>query len=158
MYEQFASEAIGKRVNFLFRITMRHIRGEMKKIGIGASDYSFIFILFFKEGLSQDEMSKIMYVDKSYTARALARLEKLGMVERRPDPDEHRVKRVYLCEKARDLEDDIFRVLMDWQQVLVKDIEHDEFKIIRDGLDKMLDNARSALGYEDPSQILGKKS
>ena len=157
MYDQFANEAMGKRINFLFRLSMRHIRGEMKKIGVGPSDYSFLFILFFREGLSQDEMSKAMYVDKSYTARAIARLEKMGLVERRPDPEEYRVKRIFLKEKARGMEDDIFSVLINWQNVLVKDIDPEDVEIIRNGLDKMLENARSALGCDDPAIIIRKE-
>ncbi len=81
MYEDFIEKAIGRRVSILFRLSMSHIRREMKKLGFGAGDYPFLAILFFKEGLSQDELSRQMRVDKSYTARALVKLEKMGMIE-----------------------------------------------------------------------------
>ena len=76
MYAEFEKMVMGKRINILFRLSMMHIRNEMKKLGFGAGDYPFIALLFFNEGLSQDELSRQMRVDKSYTARALAKIEK----------------------------------------------------------------------------------
>ena len=76
---------MGRRINLLFRLTMSYLRLEMKKLGIGAGDYTFLIILFFLPGLSQDELSRLLHVDKSYTARSVARLEKMGLVERKPD-------------------------------------------------------------------------
>lgn len=101
MYEGFADASMGRRIDLLFRLSMMHIRNEMKQLGFGAGDYPFIAMLFLNEGLSQDELSRQMRVDKSYTARALAKLEKSGMMERRPDPYEHRIKRVFLGQEAR---------------------------------------------------------
>ena len=148
MYESFAKESVGKKVNVLFRLCMNHIRNEMKKMGFGAGDYPFLALLFFKEGQSQDELSKRMRVDKSYTARALAKLEKIGMIERRPDPEEHRIKRVFLSQKSRDMETDFFYMLRNWHKTLVKDIDPGSLAIIQAGLDQMIENAEDALGLE----------
>ena len=143
--QAFAEQATGRRINLLFRLTMSHLRAEMKEIGIGAGDYPFMAILFFLPGLSQDELSRQMHVDKSYTARAVAKLEKAGLVERRPDPDEHRIKRVYLTEKAVSMKDLFFNIAKDWNEILVKDIDPGDLKIIRDGMDKMMNNAMMSL-------------
>ena len=111
MYREFAEISMGKRINLLYRLSMMNLRNEMKKLGVGVGDYAFIAFLFINEDVSQDELSRMMRVDKSYTARALARLEKLGLVERKPDPDEHRIKRVVLSEKARKMEQYFFAIL-----------------------------------------------
>lgn len=153
MDTKFVEEAIARRINLLFRLTMAHLRTEMKKLGIGAGDYTFLIIPFFQPGLSQDELSRLIHVDKSYTARSLARLEKMGLVERRPDPQEHRVKRVFLTQKALDMEAAFLGVLKGWQDILVKDIHPDELKIIREGLDKMMDNACQSLYGQPPESF-----
>jgi DNA-binding MarR family transcriptional regulator len=150
MFKKFAPESVGRRLNFLFRISKQHLRQEMKKLGVGEGDYAFIVILFVIDGLSQDELSRQMRVDKSYTARAVAKLEKMGMLERRPDPDEHRVKRVFLTKKARDMELDIFNIAKGWHDTLVKDIDPEDLAVIQAGLDKMIENGQSALGLEKP--------
>ncbi|MCF6247469.1 MAG: MarR family transcriptional regulator [Desulfobacula sp.] len=148
MHETFAKESVGKKVNSLFRLCMIHLRNEMKKMGVGAGDYPFLAFLFFKEGQSQDELSKRMRVDKSYTARALAKLEKLGMIERRPDLNEHRVKRVFLSQKSRDMETPFFEMLKNWHNTLIKNIDPDDLAIVQSGMDQMIENAEDALGLE----------
>ncbi len=148
MYESFKNVAVGRRINLLFRLSMMHIRNEMKKLGFGAGDYAFLILLFVKDGLSQDEITRQMRVDKSYTARALAKLEAAGMVERRPDPEEYRVKRVFLGQKARAIETDFFEILKGWHDTLVEGIDPDRLKQVLEDVDHMIENAENRLGLK----------
>ncbi len=154
MDTSFIEEAMGRRINLLFRLTMSHMRIEMKKLGVGAGDYTFLIVLFFLPGSSQDELSRHIHVDKSYTARAVARLEKMGLVERRADPDEHRIKRVFLTQKSLDMEDAFFQVMKNWNNTLVKDIPPGELKILRKGMDKMMENACVSLYGRSPETFI----
>lgn len=146
MFASFAPESVGRRINILFRMSMRHLRQEMKDLDVGTSDYAFLAMLFVKDGQSQDELSRNMQVDKSYTARAVAKLEKSDMVRRLPDPHEHRIKRVFLTEKAWDKEKDFFRVLQDWHNILIRNIDPDTLRIILAGMDQMIENGQASLG------------
>ncbi len=123
-----------------------------------SGDYAILFILYMEDGLSQDELSRRLRVDKSYTARAVAHLEKMGMVKRKPDPHEHRIKRVFLGNNGRDMESDFFKVAKTWHQTLVKDIDPEDLAVIRAGMDKMMANAETALGLEDPYNDFNRKS
>ena len=152
MFETLVKESIGKRISILFRLSMINFRNEMKKLGFGAGDYAFLAVLFLNEGLSQDELSRRMRVDKSYTARALAKLEKGKMVERRPDPVEHRIKRVFLGERALENKINFFKIVLTWHNALVKDIEEDDLEIIRSGMDKMINNAETHLDLEETNK------
>jgi DNA-binding MarR family transcriptional regulator len=149
MYESFAKKSVGKRINILFRLSMMNFRKEMKKLGFGAGDYAFLAILFIKEGLSQDELSRRMRVDKSYTAKTIVKLEKIGMVERRPDPEEYRIKRVFLGEKALTNKSGFFNIVKNWHAVLEKNIDEEHLEIILAGMDKMIANAEACLGLEE---------
>ena len=75
-----------------------------------------------------------------------AKLEKAGMVERRPDTEKHRIKRVFLGKKALDNKLNFFNILQDWHKILVKDIDKDDLDIVRTGIDKMITNAETFLG------------
>ena len=157
MFQEFAAESVGRRINLLFRLSMMHIRGEMKKMGVGPGDYVILPILFLQDGLSQDELSKQMRVDKSNIARAVAKMEKMGMVERKPDPHEHRIKRVYLCQKALEMQTSFFNVLKEWHHILVKDIDPWELDVIKRGMDRMMKNAEDSLGLEELDNIFNRK-
>ncbi len=154
MFLQFAPESVVRRLNLLFRLSMKHLRQEMKKLDlVDAGDYTFLALLFIRDGQNQDQLSRNMLVDKSYTARALARLEKMGLVERRPDPSEHRTKRVFLAQKTRDMEFAFFKVSKGWHDVLVEGIDPGDLKIILSGLDRMLENGRNSLGLQKPENL-----
>ncbi len=152
MYKSFAEKSVGKRIHILFRLSMMNLRDKMKKLGFGAGDYAFLAILFMDEGLSQDELSRRMRVDKSYTARNIAKLEKIGMVERRPDPEEYRIKRVFLSEKALENKSDFFNIVKNWHAILTKDIDEEDLDVICAGMDKMITNAEACLGLEETSK------
>ncbi len=158
MFKKFAADSMGRRINLLFRLTMMYARDEFKKMGVGAGDYAILFNLFMEDGLSQDELSKRLRVDKSYTARAVAQLEKTGMVKRKPDPHEHRIKRVFLGDNGRDMESEFFRVAKTWHETLVKDIDPQDLAVVQAGMDRMMANAENALGLEDLYNDFNRKS
>lgn len=148
MYTEFAKASMGKRINILFRLSMMNFRNEMKKLGFGAGDYPFIALVFLNEGLSQDELSRQMRVDKSYTARALAKLEKSGMIERQTDEKEHRIKRVFIGPEARRIEREFFDILETWNTALISDIDPEQIETVRRVMDQMIVNAETFLGLE----------
>ncbi len=148
MLKSFVEKSVGKRIHLLYRLTMMNIRDEMKKLGFGAGDYGFLAMLFIQDGMSQDELSKLMRVDKSYTARAIAKLEKSGMVERRPDPEEHRIRRVFLGEKAFEIKPQFVAALKKWHHTLIKEVDLDELDIAIRVLDQMQINAEAHLGLD----------
>ncbi len=87
-------------------------------------------MLFIQGGMSQDELSKFLRVDKSYTARAIAKLEKSRMAEHQPDPNEHRVRRVFLEKKAFKIIPLFIGALKQWHNVLIKYVDIDELDIL----------------------------
>lgn len=58
-------------------------------------------------GLSQNEMASILEVEPISVGRLIDRLEARGLVERRPDPGDRRVRRLHLTDQARPYLDDI---------------------------------------------------
>ena len=145
MLKSFVEKSVVKRIHILYRLSMMNVRNEIKKLGFGPGDYGFLAMLFIQDGLSQDEISKQMRVDKSYTARAIAKLEKAGMVERRPDPNEHRIRRVFLDEKAFEIEPQFVDMLQQWHSTLIEGVNPEELSILCKVLDQMKVNAEAHL-------------
>ncbi len=148
MLKSFAEKSVDKRIHLLYRLTMMNIRKEMKKLGFGAGDYGFLAMLFIQDGMSQDEISNFMRVDKSNTTRAITKLEKSGIVERRPDPEEHRIRRVFLGEKAFEIKPQFIAAIKQWHNALIKNVDPDELGIVIRVLDQMQKNAEDQLNLE----------
>jgi DNA-binding MarR family transcriptional regulator len=58
-------------------------------------------------GLSQNEMASILEVEPISVGRMIDRLEARGLVERRSDPADRRVRRLHLLPAARSILDEI---------------------------------------------------
>ena len=63
--------------------------------------HSNVFTFTPPEGIQVSELSKLAHVRKQSMAQAVDELEKLGYVERRPDPRDGRARLVFLTARGR---------------------------------------------------------
>ncbi len=59
--------------------------------------------LYRFEGISQQDLARKLLVGRSNISMLLPQIEKRGLIERRADPDDRRILRLYLTDKGRDL-------------------------------------------------------
>ncbi len=98
------SDNLVRQIGLLYRYMMRALEAETAPLGMGAGRFSYLFILYINEGVTQQDIAYRMQADKAAVARTLVQLEMQGYVERRSDPDDGRVTRVYLTDKSRKMQ------------------------------------------------------
>ena len=81
--------------------------------------------------------------------RALSRLEEAGLVVRRPDTDDRRVRRVRLTAKARRIEPQIRATMDGWRRTLTDGFSARERESTLELLRRMAENARAAVRATD---------
>lgn len=59
--------------------------------------------LWEADGLSQQDLAERTFKDPANTTRILDKLERKGLVARRPDPDDRRVQLIFLTDEGRRL-------------------------------------------------------
>lgn len=69
--------------------------------------------LWEQEGLAHSDLVERCRVEAPTVSRTLQRMEAMGFVVRRQDPDDARVSRVYLTERGRALREPVERVWTD---------------------------------------------
>ncbi|MBE7103407.1 MarR family transcriptional regulator [Bacillus cereus] len=94
---------------------------------------------------SQDEIASILKVDKGTVARAIAKLETEGYVERKVFTAAKRIKKLYLTDKAHTFEKKLIEVLVNWKNILVEDLSDDEQEYVVKLFKKMTENAEVSL-------------
>lgn len=107
-------------------------------LGVSLDQYITIDTISLKPGICQSELAKLILKDRSFTSRTLNSLEIKGLIERKIEMKGKRlVKRLYLTLKGK-------QVLADNQERLkktfidiFKDISDEEFKTVREILEKM---------------------
>ena len=68
--------------------------------GMTRAQWGILIWLERQPGISQKELSELLEVEPITVARLIDRLERRGMVERRPDPKDRRIWRLHLLPPA----------------------------------------------------------
>ena len=133
---------------FISRLSTRFVGGEMSRMGFGPGQFFLLSELYAEEGLSQDELSQRVGVDKSNTSRALAKLEKFGLIQRKNDPNNHKVKKVYLRSKAHRVRKEFKEIQQQWNEELLKGFTKKEKAALITSLIKIANNAEAAFNQK----------
>jgi DNA-binding MarR family transcriptional regulator len=72
-----------------------------EKFGVYPGQHALLFILGRQGGLSQRELAERLHVKAATITVMLNRLSKVNLIERRPDPDDQRITRVYLTRQGQ---------------------------------------------------------
>ena len=143
-------------IHFISNLTRLHHGRQMSQSGFKPGQFSFLVTLYFEEGLSQDELSRRVGSDKSNASRILAEMEKIGLIRRETDPENYRVKRVYLQPKARRIEKKFTEMRKRWLEVLCEGFsEERKARLFSD----LRDMARNAEQYSlEQERIRNRKN
>lgn len=82
-------------------LIQRRIVAALAAHGVTVPQFDVLATLRFSEGVTQQELAERLLVTKGNVCGVLDRLERLGWVQRRPDPSDGRVNRLYLTPAGR---------------------------------------------------------
>lgn len=66
-----SDKSVGRYISILYRQAQAYISSQMKQYNIGSGQYSFLLVLYRNDGISQEELSDQLMIDKGTTARAI---------------------------------------------------------------------------------------
>ncbi|MCC3373712.1 MarR family winged helix-turn-helix transcriptional regulator [Cohnella sp. REN36] len=79
------------------------ISGELAPYRIGSGQYMYLMAIAFGEPMTQKALNEKLLIDKTTTAKAIAKLESEGYVRREADPADNRYHLLYLTEEGREV-------------------------------------------------------
>lgn len=119
----------------------RHMRtrGDQmaQKHGMTRAKWIILARLERQPGLSQNELAHLAEVAPITIARLIDGLEAAGLVERRPDPDDRRIRRLTLTPEAEPHLREIERYRAEFRALLTQDIDPNILEAMKIGLQKM---------------------
>ena len=122
-------------INFLLRMICQAQRSQMSdalaEIGLYAGQEMFLWHLWRQEGLTQSQLVERMCVQPPTVSKMLDRLEKAGLVERRPDAENSRLSRVYLTEQGNIQKLAVRAIWTDIEQRLTRRLSVEERIVLR---------------------------
>jgi len=131
-----------KFTNTLYRITQAYTDEALKKYELSSGTYPFLLKLNEKEGISQNQISKELSVDKAMSARSISKLIELGYIRKENDEADSRAYKLYLTDKAKGIIPDIKCIIHNWIDIITEDFEEEEKDQIVKLAEKALNNAK----------------
>ena len=135
----------GYRIGRLYRANTALMSRQLKKLPVSWGQVPLLMEILNQEGRTQEELSRQVRIDPACTARALAALEKEGLVTRKENPACRRDKQVFATPKAEDLLERLLPAMREHTDLLLKGFSPEETRQALDYFDRMLANMEQAL-------------
>lgn len=128
------------------RCAAQYRQEALEPMGLKSCHHSYLFHICASPGITQDQLARQIFINKSNVARQLAVLEEAGFVERRPAKEDKRAMQVYPTQKALDVLPQIRQVLIDWETMISSDLTEEEKATMASILSKMKTRAAAWMG------------
>ncbi|MCD6302395.1 MAG: winged helix-turn-helix transcriptional regulator [Anaerolineae bacterium] len=123
------------------RMIHHHVRQTLEALGLQRGQPFILAILWSEEGLTQSQLAERVMISPPSISHALQRLTDAGYVERRADPADDRLQRVYLTEAGRALRAPLDKGWRELEHRIQAGLNEEE----RDTLQRLLKRVRSNL-------------
>jgi MarR family transcriptional regulator for hemolysin len=90
-------------INDLARMLKTYVDQKARSLGMTRAQWSVLARLARAEGLKQSDLAEMLDIQPITLTRLVDRLCDNGLIERRPDPNDRRAKRLFLTAQARPL-------------------------------------------------------
>lgn len=140
--------ALMGQLNAIARCSNQYRNEKLEPLGLKSIHASYILHICADPGISQEQLSRRIYINKSNVARQLATLEENGFVQRTPCPSDRRILRLYPTEKALQVLPEIRRILTEWEALITADCDPEMLSQVIPFLRKLKENAAAQLQQE----------
>ena len=110
----------------LHQLAVARFTAEMDETGLTPIQWAALMTTSQRPGLDQSTLSREIHIDTSTIAGVLDRLEARGLIQRRPSPDDRRLRLLDLTEQGAALLKRASVSVMDQQKWLVEPLTVDE--------------------------------
>lgn len=123
-------------VHRYFAIVFRQIT----KFGIHPGQIPVLMLLVKKEGLSQSEICREMHIKPSTVAVSMKRMEKNGLIIRRPDEKDQRIQRIYGTEKLKKMHHELHILIRNNEAFMMKGFTESEICLLNRFFEQIYQN------------------
>lgn len=134
------TESHGQYISAIYRHMQILISSELQPYRIGSGQYIFLMSIAFHQPITQKALSERLLIDKTTTAKAIAKLEAEGYVRREADPADNRYQLLFLTESGREVVPKVQEALSRVKRKTRKGITDEQYDLLNDLLKTVLSN------------------
>ena len=102
------------------------MNSKLQGVPIRSGQHDFLYVISQNEGITQKELSELLYVDKSTTAKAVKDLVSKGYVEKVTLKEDRRFARLYLTDKGRQIKPHIQKTFFELMDIVTSNLSEQE--------------------------------
>jgi DNA-binding MarR family transcriptional regulator len=102
------------------------------------------------EGVTQRDLTELMASDPNTVTSVLSRMEQAELIDRQPDPDDRRAKRVRIRQRGQRIYTEARQIAVDLQTEVLSVLPESERERFLAGLEQVADAARDAADRHAP--------
>lgn len=122
------------------------------KVGLTLSQWRVINILISFNGITQREIADKLELEAPSLIPMIDKLQSLELVERRSDPKDRRINRIYLTKEAESLYQSMHECGLSIIKSATKGIDQDQLNIVMKYLDTIINNLINNYNLENFNQ------
>ncbi len=121
-------------------------RALLDEIGLYRGQQFVLCTLWTQEGITHSELAEVLHVHPATVTNALKRMERAGFVDRRPDPADQRVSRVYLTDAGREIQGAVERLWNELEEETMAGFDDAEREMLEHLLERVCGNLEKKEG------------
>jgi len=140
MERERLSKTTGYVLTHVCKAHYQRARAMLDEIGLYRGQQFVLCALWEEEGLTHSALADRLHVHPATVTNALKRMERAGFLERRPDPEDQRVSRVYLTDAGRDIRAAVERIWTELERQTFGGFSEDQRETLEAYLERILEN------------------
>ncbi|HAX19430.1 MAG TPA: MarR family transcriptional regulator [Hydrogenophaga sp.] len=138
--ESVPNDRLAHLIRDVARAQMRALQYRLIPFGVSFGHWTFLRILWIRDGLTQKELSDLAGVMEPTTFSAMKAMERMGFIERRHLPGNRKNMHVYLTNAGRALEGNLVPLAEQVNQISVEGLPDRSLSMVRNALVQMIEN------------------
>lgn len=120
----------------------RSLQQRAAGLGFSPGQFPILVELWSEDGLTQKQLLERVDIEQATMANTLARMERDGLIERRPHPHDKRAQLIFLTPKATAMQADAVKAAVAADQELFKGFRTFERELLLEYIRRILENAK----------------
>lgn len=135
-----SEKSLSDAVNHLSRMMTQALGDAIGAHGVTPGQLPVLMCLWEDDGLTQRELYQRVHIEQATMSNTLSRMERDGLVTRKPDPNDRRAARVMLTTKAKKLEPKLADAAKAVNKMALGAIKKKEKKVLQALIHTMIEN------------------
>jgi len=137
---------MNRQIGIIERCNTLYRNDAFKEFGLCGCHHTYIINVCKNPGITQEELSNKIHINKSNVTRNITFLEENGFVVRKENPKDKRSFCIYPTDKANEILPKVFEILHKWDNTLTSFLSDDEKTLLNELLTKVAKRALEEVG------------